>query len=355
MKPVRKRVLLIAGGTGGHTLPCLALQKYLEKKRVFHRVVTSNTDDFKAKGTLHLPVLPKKKHGIAFVKELLAHVKAYRDFIKKNAPTHIILFGSVYCFPALIAYTLHRISGKKCRLILHEQNALLGRMHRISQFFAHSIALSFQKTQGISPLARHKTHYVGTPIRSQFYGRKSEKTPKKHKSLLIVGGSQGANFFASQIFLKFLYSLDAHNYLTVYHQTPAPFVSSVRHFYRKLGVNAQVSTFFANMDEILPKVDGIISRAGGSTLAEIIACKIPSILIPYPLATDKHQKKNALFLAKKGAALFLQQNAVTPQVLGALVQKLLHDKNLRTNMCKSMAKIHCKNPCEKIHEILKRS
>lgn len=351
MKPAR--ILLVAGGTGGHILPCLALQKYLQKKRVFHKIATSSIDTFGTKHTLPLPVLPNKKRCVVFIKSLINHTKAYRDFIKKNTPTHIIFFGSIYCLPALFAYILYRLSGQKCRLILHEQNALLGRMHRLAQFFAHDIALGFEKTLGISPLSKHKKRYVGTPIREAFYNHRPQATSQKTQSLLIVGGSQGANFFASQVFLKFLYYLDTHSTLTIYHQTPSPFVSGVRHFYQKLGINAQVSTFFTNMDEILPKVDAVISRAGGSTLAEIIACKTPSILIPYPLATDKHQKKNAQLLAKSGAALFLPQNVVTPHTLGALVQKLLHDKKLRANMRRSMTKAHCKNPCQRIHQILK--
>ena len=356
MKSVGAHILLVAGGTGGHTLPCLALHGHLQKKRIPHKIITNDTTHFPAKHTLHLPVLPQKTQCFAFLKSVISHTKACKSFMHESRFTHIVLFGNVYGLPALLAYITQRISGQKCHLILHEQNALLGRMHRLTQFFAHKIALGFKKTQGISPLARHKAFYVGTPIRASFYKKTHNNPPaSKQKSLLIVGGSQGANFFASQIFLKFLYSLDSHKSLLIYHQTPAPFVSSLRHFYQKLGVNAQVSTFFKNIDEILPKVDGVISRAGGSTLAEILACKTPAILIPYPFATDKHQKKNAQLLAKNGAALFITQSAVTPQTLSALAQKLLFDKDLRKNMRKNMEKMHRSNPCERICQLLKGS
>ena len=348
-----KLVLLVAGGTGGHTIPCSVLTNYLKQKRVKTCVVSDSETLFSAPNKLfiHLSALPQKKLSLCFVKDLMKKALFCFKLLREKKPSHIVLFGNIYCLPMLIAHIGTLFCFQSSKLILQEQNIVLGRFHRLAQYFAHKIALGFPHTKNVACILQKKAIHTGTPVRLHTHTDSKQKT-NKQKSLLILGGSQGANFFASQRFLNLFYECESMHLCKVFHQVPAPFVSTVQHFYKKIGVTAEVTPFFSNIETLLPHMTAIISRAGGSTLAEALSHGIPMLLVPYRYATDHHQRENASFLTQNNVALMLEEDDATPEALSECIKKLLNSEKTRLSMKKKMRTFSCKYSCQKIYKML---
>jgi len=348
----RKHILLCAGGTGGHIFPSVAFSQYLREKRISSTVITNNPDMFPAHRNTHaVPMIRFKGTFLKFLKQIWDNTRKALNTLQKSKPSHIVLFGSIYCLPTFLAYLLWRAQGKNCRLILHEQNVVLGRMHRLAQFFAYRVALSFPKTRKVSSLTKSRTHHTGNPIRKKFRAPSPSRSKDTYK-VMIVGGSQGAVFFASKQFLKYIYQLDIPSEnLEIFHQAPSPFVSGIRHFYRKCGITAHVQPFFHDMSDLLPQCHAIISRAGGSIIAEILETQTPAILVPYPRATDQHQLHNAQYLAKHAASFCIQEPDATPVVIGESLKSLLVRSKVRKKSISNMRKLIRKNSCSLLFQL----
>ena len=156
-------VLFSAGGTGGHVVPCAVLYRYL-KKHARRTVITDQTHWFaESSGIFASPYLKRTR---SIFKSIVVLTKERLAIIKEQKPTHIICFGSLYCMPSFLAFLIWRLQGHSCKLLLHEQNAILGRMHQLMQYFASTIFTAFPTVQKISPLCTRKVVMVGTPTRS---------------------------------------------------------------------------------------------------------------------------------------------------------------------------------------------
>lgn len=347
-KTNRKTVILLsAGGTGGHIAPASVLQTYFIAQNTRCAVITDQPHWFKEqKNVFASPYLKRKK---SLFKTLITLTKDRLNVFKTHKPQHLVCFGSLYCLPSFLAFLCWRMKGNACTLSLHEQNAILGRAHRLMQFFAKNIFTAFPNTQKISHLAKHKALHSGTPTR-----RAHPIANNKKKIIFIIGGSQGASVFADQVFMKSWYYIpeDIRKNLKVYHQAPRHFVNSTLHIYHKLGVEACVCPFFKNAPDLLRSSSVVLSRAGGSTLAEILHFKAPSILVPLPQSLDNHQLKNALALSKKNAAILLKQKHLSPQKCSEHILSLLTDTKKIKVLKEALKEFPAKKTCSLIYEKL---
>ncbi|WP_421656401.1 undecaprenyldiphospho-muramoylpentapeptide beta-N-acetylglucosaminyltransferase [Leptothermofonsia sp. ETS-13] len=311
MTPIR--LLIAASGTGGHVFPAIALAEQLPNFEIEWLGVPDRleTQLVPSQYPLHtVGVEGFQKRGLAAVKVLLKLVGSIwrvRQLLQQGKFHGVFTTGGYIAAPAVIAA---RSLGLP--VILHESNALPGKVTRLLGPWCSTVALGFEAAAAYLP--RAKTVVVGTPVRNQFLTDTSLDLPDLPipvdvPLLVVVGGSQGAVAVNKLVRTCAPAWLDAG--IWIVHQTGEndAEVGSLQHsHYFPL-------PFYSHMAGLFRRADLVISRAGAGTLTELAIAHTPSILIPYPFAAEDHQTYNAKVFAEAGAALLFQQSDLTPEAL----------------------------------------
>ena len=325
--------VLAAGGTGGHMIPAHALASELKRRRHGVALITDDRgsrypglfDDVPAH------ILPAGRLGggpLGWLKAVGSVVRGraeakrlYRD----GRPNAVVGFGGYPAFPALLAATAMRIPT-----VLHEQNAVLGRVNRLLAGDAEAIGTAYDEIDRLKSVHRSKAVLVGNPVREEIarlgelpFPPFDEVAPLK---ILVTGGSQGATVLSSVVpeGLGLLRPSLRHR-LQVVQQCRPDDIDEVRQRYAELRIPAELTTYIEDMPEKLADAHLVIGRAGASTIAELTAAGRPAILIPYPSATDDHQSANAREMTKSGGARTIQQTHFTPDVLARQIEAMAAD------------------------------
>lgn len=315
-------ILLAAGGTGGHLFPAEALATELAARNVPVELVTDEralayAGHFPARALHAAPADTLRGSGLAAYARLgltlSRGVVRSLAILRKARPAAVVGFGGYPTFPPLVAARLLGVP-----IVLHEQNAVMGRANRMLAKLATRIATGFPSVAGV-PGGRETVH-VGNPVRPQViaasavpYRPPSESQPIR---LLAFGGSQGARVI-SEVLPTALSLLPAglRERLAVTQQARPEDIETARAAYSAAGVKAELSSFFADMPGHMALAQFVIARAGASTVAELAVIGRPSILIPLPHALDNDQLANANALAFAGGAVVWEQARLTPQAL----------------------------------------
>jgi UDP-N-acetylglucosamine--N-acetylmuramyl-(pentapeptide) pyrophosphoryl-undecaprenol N-acetylglucosamine transferase len=237
-------------------------------------------------------------------------------------PSAVIGFGGYPALPALLAANKLRVPT-----LIHEQNAVLGRVNRFVSGRVDAIATAYPQVERLAPKHASKTHLVGNPVRREVLALRDQPFPPLSEDgifrLLVVGGSQGASIL-SQVVPDGLALLPEHfrRRLQVTQQCRPDDIEVVRAKYAAHGIPADLATYLPDLPERLAWSHLVIARAGASTIAELTAAGRPAILIPLPSATDDHQTANAREMAKAGGARMIAQRQFTPIELAKQMQKL---------------------------------
>lgn len=341
------KIMILAGGTGGHVMPALAVARYLRQqgKTVYWLGTRSG---------IEARLVPQENFPIAFIdiqgvrgkkwlslllapfKITKAIVQSYR-ILARERPAVVLCMGGYVSGPGAIAAWLMR-----CPIVLHEQNAIAGWTNRVLANFAKRIMVAFP--QAFTGRQTQKIIEAGNPVRQDIL---TILPPKERFSarqspvrLLVLGGSQGATKL-NEVIPQALAMIPADQCPTVWHQTGKNHLDATKQHYANCQIHAQVSDFIQDMQEAYAWADMVICRAGALTIAELAAVGLPSILIPFPYAVDDHQTHNAKYLSDQGAALLLAQSALSPQTLSALLMDLILHPNKRLDMamaCHALAK-----------------
>lgn len=321
-------VVLAAGGTGGHLFPAAALAEALAARGLAPLLVTDRRGLAYA-GNLRVRTIPAgslagspmaKARGLAGLAAGLAVATA---LLMRCRPGCVVGFGGYPAVPTTLAARLLRLP-----LVLHEQNALLGRANRLVAGHARRIATSFPETAGVSPRDRGKLVFTGNPVRRAIadLGTLPYAAPEPGGplSLLVVGGSQGARAL-SDVLPTAVSSLPPSDRarLRLVQQCRPEDLERVRTAYAEAGVAAELATFFDDMPARLATAQLIVTRAGASTIGELLSVGRPAILVPYPHAADDHQTANAVAMERLGAAWTMPEPAFTPEALAARLAELL--------------------------------
>jgi UDP-N-acetylglucosamine--N-acetylmuramyl-(pentapeptide) pyrophosphoryl-undecaprenol N-acetylglucosamine transferase len=230
-------------------------------------------------------------------------------------PQAVAAFGGYASVPTGVAAGLLRVP-----LVLHEQNAVLGRAHRLMLRFAPRVATSFPETRGVPGDVTNA--FVGNPVRAAFHGVAADGTGGRFR-LFVVGGSQGARAFADVLPAAIGRLPEAiRARLDVVQQCRPEDVERVRRAYADLDVAAELAAFFDDMPARLAAADLVVSRAGASAVAEFLVVGRPALLVPYPYAADDHQRANARALAEAGAAVAVDPDEATAERLGSVLADL---------------------------------
>ena len=323
-------ILIMAGGTGGHVYPALAVAESLRKQGVEvvwlgtrngleARVVPAagfpiqwlNIVGFRGKGLFSQLLMPMRL--------LLAFYQAAVVILKVN-PRLVLGMGGFVSGPGgLMCKLLNR------PLIIHEQNAVAGLTNRILIRLANSILEAFPGT--FKP--QFNAYHTGNPVRNEI--SEIEAPEQRFASregplnLLVIGGSQGARFL-NQIVPEAVRSMPQALQPRICHQAGAQLCAQSKKQYQQFNVEADVQPFYDDMATVYGWADVVIARAGAMTVAELAAAGLPSILVPFPQAVDDHQTVNAGFLADRGAAILAKQNELTADRLGDWLSELAVDR-----------------------------
>lgn len=325
---MNKRVLIMAGGTGGHVFPALAVAKELQELSWEVKWLgTPNSFESRVLAESQIPLLEVKVSGLrgkglkkwlTAPLQLLAALYESVKHIKTFKPDLVVGLGGYVTGPGGVAAWLLR---KK--LVIHEQNALPGMTNKILSKMAVRVCESFPGTFTI----KKSLVTTGNPVRDEITQVTSPDNRLNERKgpvrVLIMGGSQGARVFNDNLPI-FLKPYLQEQIIEVWHQTGLKDATQVTASYGNTKV--RVEPFIKDMREAYSWADLVICRAGATTISEIAAVGLASILVPFPQAVDDHQTKNALFLKDAGAAELLPQKDFTEGNLRLILDPLFQDE-----------------------------
>ena len=327
---VSRHFVLAAGGTGGHLLPAFALAAELDRRGHHVALVTDERGARIPGKPSFLPahVLPAGRLGknpIALAKGLAAiwrgRAMALRLF-ESFEPACVVGFGGYPALPALLAARSARIPT-----VIHEQNAVLGRVNRFLAKGVDAIATAYMEVERLDPKLWGKVHRVGNPVRAEVLALRGEAFPEFTEDslfrVLVTGGSQGASVLSEVVpdGLAMLPPALRHR-LQVTQQCRPEDIEAVRERYAVHQIPAELGTYFEDMASRLAEAHLFIGRSGASTIAELTAVGRPAILVPLPIATDDHQAVNAREMVKAGGARAIRQSGFTPKELAKQIQAM---------------------------------
>jgi len=246
-------------------------------------------------------------------------------------PDAVVGFGGYPAFPALLA-----ASSLNVPTILHEQNAVLGRVNRLLAAEAAAIATAYEQVDRLKSRFAKKTVLVGNPVREEVARLGEAPLPPFDETaplkILITGGSQGASVLG-QVVPEALAALapSLRHRLQIVQQCRPDDIDVVRARYAELGIPADLSTYITDMPDKLADAHLVIGRAGASSIAELTAAGRPAILVPLPSATDDHQTANAREMARAGGARMIAQSDFTPDTLARQIEALAEDPEALAN------------------------
>ncbi|KLO60842.1 UDP-N-acetylglucosamine--N-acetylmuramyl-(pentapeptide) pyrophosphoryl-UDP N-acetylglucosamine transferase [Delftia tsuruhatensis] len=319
----QRTALIMAGGTGGHIFPGLAVAQALRERgwnvrwlgapgSMESRIVPAQgfpleTIEFsgvRGKGIMTLAFLPMR---------LLRAFWQALAVVRRVKPDVVVGLGGYISFPGGMMAVL---AGKP--LVLHEQNSVAGMANKVLASVSHRIFTAF-------PNVFPKGRWVGNPLRQAFTEQPAPEQRFAGRSgplrLLVVGGSLGAKAL-NEIVPQALALIPADVRPVVLHQSGAAQIDALRANYAAAGVQAELTPFIDDTARAFAEADVIVCRAGASTVTEIAAVGAAAIYVPFPSAVDDHQTTNARFLVDAGGGWLMQQSALTAQSLAEMLQNM---------------------------------
>ena len=340
------RVMIMAGGTGGHVFPALAVANYLieaghqvswlgTQKGIEARVVPEagitidwlSVSGLRGKGLSRLLLAP-------FM--LLKACYQASVIIRQRQPDVVLGLGGFASGPGGLMSWLH---GRP--LVIHEQNRVPGTTNRLLKGFAKRVLEAFPHSFD----KKDNAVFTGNPVRKALLKQREDET-KKGTNILVVGGSLGASIL-NEVVPNALKGLQEELALKVIHQAGKTTIETAKEQYKLADINADIRSFIDDMNQAYQWADIVICRAGAMTVSELAVMGLPSILVPLPHAIDDHQTKNAAYLADEGAAVLMPQPSFTSEALRETLKSLLANKSRLTNMG-SMARTLAKPEATKL-------
>ncbi|MFC3102071.1 undecaprenyldiphospho-muramoylpentapeptide beta-N-acetylglucosaminyltransferase [Altererythrobacter lauratis] len=330
MTSVTRHYVLAAGGTGGHLTPAFALAAELAARGHHVALVTDDRGAAIPGKPDFLPahILPAGRFGknplgwIGAIRAVLEGRRMARRLNETFRPSAVVGFGGYPALPALLGALADGIPA-----IIHEQNAVLGRVNRLLAGRVNAIATAYPDVARLKAKFAPKVHLVGNPVRPEVLElRDREYPPFTAEGLfrvLVTGGSQGARVL-SEVVPDGLAMLPPalRSRLQVTQQCRPEDLEAVRARYASHGIPAELGTYFEDMQARLADTHLFIGRAGASTIAELTAVGRPAILVPLPIATDDHQAANVREMVKAGGARSIRQTGFTAPELAKQIQAI---------------------------------
>ena len=336
-------VAIACGGTGGHLFPGLAVAGQLRQRGCSVALLISpkEVDQQAVRAARGLTVLTLPAVGLqnrnyfAFARSGWRSWRAARKFFRAHPPQAVLAMGGFTSAPPVLA-----AKPFGALTFLHESNTIPGRANRLLARWVDGAFVGFPGAAG--RLRNPAVIVTGTPVRPEFQPRdpaqcRAQLGLDPHRpTILVMGGSQGASGL-NRLILSVLPRVAGRDWQWLHLTGPGDF-DRVRAAYAACSLPAVVKPFLAEMDLALGAATAAVSRAGASSLAEIAALRLPSLLVPYPAAADQHQLHNALAFTSTGAARMLEQEPATPEKCLACLNDLVDNEPFRAGLRAALAR-----------------
>jgi len=350
-----KRILIMAGGTGGHVFPGLTLAHYFRDQGVeVHWLGTERGLESRLVPEANIPlhfitISGLRGKGLATLMggpfRIATAIKQSMRVMNEIKPDVVIGMGGFVSGPGGIASWLsHR------PLVIHEQNAQAGLTNKILARFSKRVLEGFPN----SFTSQSKVMAVGNPVRTEIVN-----LPPPHirlnpirspLRLLVIGGSLGAQAL-NDVVPRAMQQLNADDRPLILHQTGDKHIEAAKKMYESRGVTATLQPFIKDMANAYAWADVVLCRAGALTVAELCAVGLGAIFVPFPYAVDDHQTANAQFMVKHEAALCIQQSELTESRLASIVKELAKSPEKRLAMAQAAYQLRKVSVVERIYEI----
>lgn len=337
-------VALATGGTGGHIFPAESLAEELIARGHKPILMTDKRFDERYKGVLseiEMCRIESASPSGNIIKKFKGAAKLFLGILSAGRqmgqyrPDVVVGFGGYPSFPPVYVATRRKIPS-----IVHEQNAVLGKVNKFLASNVTRIATSFPNVRGVGDTLQSKVYNIGNPVRAKIRAVRAMPYPDFNNGIhiLVTGGSQGASIFADIIpnaIRRLPEEIRQQLHITQQcHKTDD--ADAIKEEYTTMNVEANVSSFFQNMDEMIAKSHLVICRAGASTVTELMVAGRPAIMVPYPYATANHQYYNAKGIEEKEGGWIFEQSDFTVDTLYEKLEMLLHDNDRLSCYAKNM-------------------
>lgn len=353
------RVVISAGGTGGHIYPALAIINKIKEKEPNSEFLYIGTHNRMEKDIIPKYNIPfeaieiyglNRKNIFKNVKTITCFyqaIKKSKSLIKEFNPDVVVGVGGYVTVPVI--YSAKKLGYKT---FIHEQNSIPGKANLFLTKYADQIGVSFESSMKEFP--EYKTVYTGnpcseeaiqkTPISKSSFGLEENK-----KLVLIVMGSLGSSRITNILSKTInLFNNKEYNILFVTGKESYDEIQK-----EKIPKNVKIVPYIENMSGLMKNVDIIVSRAGASTISEIVALNIPSILIPSPYVPNNHQYKNAMDLVNNNAAYLIEEKNLKGDILVRMIDEIFVSPSKINEMKKNLSKLAVKDSATRIYQILK--
>ncbi|MBR8836945.1 MAG: undecaprenyldiphospho-muramoylpentapeptide beta-N-acetylglucosaminyltransferase [Stigonema ocellatum SAG 48.90 = DSM 106950] len=347
-----KRLLIAASGTGGHLFPAIALAEQLPDYQIEWLGVPNRLETQLVPKQYPLNTIVvegfQQRFGLSSLRilgKLISSVLEVRKLLQQGKFQGVFTTGGYIAGPAVIAARLVGLP-----VILHESNALPGKVTRFLGPWCNAVAVGFEVAAKYLP--RAKTVYTGTPVRSQFLDEGIEATldlpiPEGVPLIVVFGGSQGAVAINKLVRECATAWFDAGAWIVHLTGDQDPDAESLKH------PQYICLPFYSNMAALLQRANLAITRSGAGSLTEMAVCGTPAILIPYPFAAEDHQTYNAEVFTRVGAALMFQQSTLTAVLLQTKVLNLLQFGEDLRDMGERSRAIAVRDSAEKLAQLVR--
>ena len=347
-----KKFFLVGGGTGGHCIPMSVLYSEIIKENECYILTDERGQkyfkDISVKKKILIKNLINKQGKISNLINLpYIFIQSFPYYLRLR-PDFVLGFGGYFTVPIIIAGWLMRF-----KIFLHEGNAIIGKANRFLLNFTKDLLTSFENTLISGKKININNKMVGLPIRIN----KDDKVLNNNLSndfvISVIGGSQGAHNLSINIAESIKSVQDnSEKRIIVYHQCRLEDLERLQAYYQTHNINNDVRVFFDEMAQVLSKSNLVISRSGSSTVNEIIYYCIPSILIPYPHASDNHQYYNAKNLNTSECTKIISNDSVNIENIFNSINEIIND-NEKVKLIKNRLKARrTSNPSKNIIDYL---
>jgi len=348
------KLLIAAGGTGGHIFPGLAVAEAFISASAANEVLFVGTSrgmegsiippyGFRLVTIDARPFLGQSVfRKTATIGSIMKGVAQCVGILRKERPDLVIGMGGFTCVPVMIAAFLLRIPR-----FLHEQNVVPGLANQVLCRIADKTFVSFIKT---GEYLKGGVVHTGNPIRKKLrVASVMAALPRTDNlfTIFVFGGSRGARSINEAVLLLLPY-LESYKNTAIYHQTGRDDYEKVRQAYATVKIPHEVFPFTDEMEKYYGLSDVVISRAGASTIFELAYFKKAAVLVPYPFAAGAHQWKNAAYVEEIGGAYVISNDELTGERLNAVLKELYEEPELRFSMAQNMGTIYV----EKAEELI---
>ena len=354
-----KKIIFSSGGTGGHIFPAINLMKYFSNKGYDVLLVTDIRGNIFLKNQAQFRsciISTDTPSNKTFFKKIFSFIIIFFSIVRsivilrKEKPDLIIGFGGYVSFPISFSSRFYDIP-----LVIYENNLILGRTNKNLLPLAKKLLIGAKITSNFPEKYKGKVCQVGNILREEIinYSALKKKNSNKTFSILILGGSQGAEVFGRIVPSAIKMLKDKGHTIEINQQCIKQQKNSLIEFYKKNNIKSNIFDFTNNILDLISLSDLAISRCGASTTAELVHTLTPFIAVPYPHSMDNHQYLNAKHYEDNGCCWILEQDNFNSVNLFNLVMEIMKDKKKLQNVRESMKKNDSKNVYAKIENAIK--